>query len=549
MMSKRAAVKLAAAIAVILFAGFTLSTDTSYFFSVKKNIEVFGRVYKEIATHYVDKVDPDRFMQAGIDGMLESLDPYTVYIEQGEGDEVDLLTNGKYGGIGVTIGVRDGGVRVISVMDGYSAQRSGIVPGDGIVAVDGVSVENKKPDEVRGLTRGDPGTPVKVTIRREGEKAPLEFVLLREEIKLKNVTYADFVEPGIGYLRLERFSRLAGEEVRTALRDLKMRGELRGVILDVRGNPGGLLDAAVEVVSKFVPRGSLVVSTKGRSTDADKEYRSDEEPLLPATPLVVLTDRSSASASEIVAGGIQDLDRGLIVGTRTFGKGLVQTVMPLDYGSQLKMTTARYYTPSGRCIQEIDYLHRDSNGVFAKTPDSLKMVFTTPKGRKVYEHGGVTPDSLVDDVDPGPMVRELQRKAMFFKFVTVYRATHPSDTSGAVTSAMLREFDAFLKKENFEFQEDTQTKVKDLRSLATTYHYGDEVLKDLDLLAAALTKEKERAFDRYSDHIKDQLQVELAGRLQGERGRIKASFSSDAQLAAAVAVLKNSKAYSRKLGG
>ena len=545
---KRTVVRVTAAAAVMLFAGFTLPADTSYFFSVKKNIEVFGRVYKEISTHYVDQVDPDRFMQAGINGMLESLDPYTVYIAEGEGDEVDLLTNGKYGGIGVTIGIRDGGVRVISVMDGYSAQRAGIMPGDKIIAVDGVGVEGKKPDEVRGLTRGDPGTSVKVSIQREGEKAPVDFVLLREEIKLKNVTYADFIEPGIGYIRLERFSRLAGEEVRQALKDFKVRGDLKGVILDVRGNPGGLLDAAVEVVSKFVPRGSLVVSTKGRSSDSDKQYRSDEEPLLASVPMAVLTDRGSASASEIVAGGIQDLDRGLIVGTRTFGKGLVQTVMPLDYGSQLKMTTARYYTPSGRCIQEIDYLHRDSNGVFAKTPDSLKQVFTTAKGRKVYEHGGISPDTVVDETNPGPMVRELQRKAMFFKFVTTYRAAHQADTSGAVTPEIMREFDAFLKKEKFEFQEDTQSKLQDLRTQAVAYHYGDEVLKDLDLLTSALAKEKERAFDRYAAHIKDELQMEFAGRLQGERGRIRASFPSDVQLNTAVAVLKNPNAYSRKLG-
>jgi len=548
MTAKRTAIRLAAATALVLFAGFAVPADTSYFFSVKKNIEVFGRVYKEIATHYVDQVNPDRFMQAGIDGMLESLDPYTVYIEQGEGDEVDLLTNGKYGGIGVTIGVRDGGVRVITVMDGYSAQRACIIPGDRIIAVDGVSVENKKPDEVRGLTRGEPGTSVKVSVRREGEKAPVEFELLREEIKLKNVTYADYVEPGIGYIRLERFSRLAGEEVRQALKDLKVRGDLKGVILDVRGNPGGLLDAAVEVVSKFVPRGSVVVSTKGRSSDADKEYRSQEEPLLNPTPLVVLTDRSSASASEIVAGGIQDLDRGLVVGGRTFGKGLVQTVMPLDYGSQLKMTTARYYTPSGRCIQEIDYLRRDSNDVFAKTPDSLKKVFTTARGRKVYEHGGITPDSVVEEPDAGPMVRELQRKAMFFKFVTTHRAAHPEDTSGAVTPAMMREFDAFLEKEKFEFQEDTHARLQDLRKQASAYHYGVEVLKDLDLLTTALAREKERAFERYSSHIQDELQIELAARLQGEQGRIKASFPSDVQLNAAIGLLKNPKAYSRKLG-
>lgn len=534
------------AVGAIVAAGFTVPGDTEYLFSVKKNIEVFGRVYKEVATNYVDRIDPDRFMEAGIDGMLGSLDPYTTYIERGDGDEVDLLTNGKYGGIGVTIGMRDGALQVITVMDGYSAQRAGILPGDRLLQVDSVKVTGKKPDEVRGLTRGEPGTEVRLLVEREGATAPLEFILVRDEIRIRNVTYADFAAPGVGYVRLERFSRLAGEEVRQALKDLKLKGDVKGVILDLRGNPGGLLDAAVEVSSKFVPRNSLLVSTRGRRSEAEKEYRSLEEPVLPTIPLVVLIDRGSASASEIVAGSLQDLDRAVILGERSFGKGLVQTVLPLEYGAQLKVTTARYYIPSGRSIQEMDYQQRTGGEVIA-FPDSTKKEFRTAKGRKVYEHGGITPDTTVADEDQGPMVRELNRKAMYFKFMNRYYARHNGEAPTGVTDQMMKEFRAFLDEEKFTFQEESETKLKELREMAERYHYGDEVVKDLDLLSAALAKEKERGFVRYRDHIEHGLRVELMSRVQGERGRIEASFPSDVQLQAAIGLLGSPQAFARRL--
>ena len=534
---------------VALCAGFMLAPDTDLFLKINKSIDVFGRVYREVSVNYVDEIDPEKFMQAGIDGMLGTLDPYTVYIDREEGDEVDLLTTGKYGGIGVTIGVRDRSVRVINVMDGYSAQRQGIVPGDVFLEIDGVKVSGKKPDEVRGLTRGEPGTSVKVTVEREGESKPLEFTLIREEIQVHNVTYTGFVSDGIGYIRLERFSRNAGEEVRQAIRDLKTQGTVKGVVLDLRGNPGGLLDAAVDVVSKFIPRGSLVVSTRGRRAEADRQYTSTEEPLLPGTPLAVLTDRNSASASEIVAGAIQDLDQGVIVGTRSFGKGLVQTIVPLNYGAQLKITTARYYTPSGRSIQEIDYMHRDNNGVFVTTPDSLKKSFATFHGRKVFEHGGITPDSAVDTPEEGPMVRDLIRKALIFKFANRYVSSHKGEDITAVTPAMLDEFKKFLDAEKFDYQEETAGKLTELRQVAERSHYGSGVLADIDQLATAFSKEKTRGFERYKDHIAHELTIELMARSHGEHGRIQASLTDDPQLDVAVGMLKNDKIYRRKLGG
>ena len=542
---------LGAGLTVLLAAtgGFMFMSDADLLLKMNKSIDVFGRVYKEITANYVDEVDPEKFMQAGIEGMLGTLDPYTVHIDKEDGEEVDLMTNGKYGGVGVTIGMRDGGVRVISVMDGYSAQKQGILPGDKLLEINGTPVGSKKPDEVRNLTRGEPGTEVKVVIEREGESKPLQFVLIREEIQMKNVTYSGFVGDGIGYIRLERFSRKAGEEVRQAINGMKLGGDLKGMILDLRGNPGGLLDAAVDVVSKFVPRGSLIVSTKGRRSEADKQYASAEEPMLPSIPLVVLTDRGSASASEIVCGSLQDLDRALIVGTRTFGKGLVQTILPLNYGAQLKITTARYFIPSGRSIQEIDYMHKDRNGVFATVPDSLKREFKTAHGRRVVEYGGITPDSVVKEMEVGPMVTELYRKSLFFKFANAYISEHKQAAIAGVNDEILTAFKNFLKSEKFDYQEESDKKLQEIRQVADRSHYGKEVLSDLDLLSTAMAKEKERGFDRYKDHITNELNIEMMARLKGERGRIEASLKDDTQLSAAVGILKNKVLYDKKLGG
>lgn len=538
-----------AAAAFLVFVGFGPSTDSDFFFKINKGIDVFGRVYKEITANYVDEVDPEKFMRAGIEGMLNTLDPYTVYIDKENSDEVELLTHGRYGGIGVTIGSRDGAIQVITVMDGYSAQRAGIIPGDKIVQVNGESVASKKPDEVRTLTRGEPGTEVHLLVQREGEQKPISFVLIRQEIRLMNVTYSDLMPGGIAYIRLERFSRQAGDEVRQAIKELKLKGEIKGVVLDVRGNPGGLLDAAVEVVSKFVPKGSPIVTTKGRRPETERQYSSTEDPLLPQTPLVVLTDRSSASASEIVAGSLQDLDRGLIVGTRTFGKGLVQTITPLSYGAQLKITTARYYIPSGRSIQEIDYMHKDRNGVFATVPDSLKRAFKTKRGRTVYEYGGISPDSAVNAGDFGPMLRELHRKSHFFKFANEYFAKHKSEHFAGVTDAVMKEFKTYLDREKFDYKEESDDKVKELRAIAERSHYSKEVLADLDLLSAALDKEKDRGFERYHDHIERELNIEMMARVKGEAGRIAASLKGDTQLETAVGLLKRPNVYSIKIKG
>lgn len=528
---------------LILFAGFLPDDQGDYFYRVNKSIDLYGRVYREIAANYVDRVDPEAFMESGIEGMLSSLDPYTTYIDREEGAEVDLVTTGRYGGVGITIGAREGRIEVISVMEGYSAQRQGVRPGDRLTEVNGTPVSSRTPDEVRNLTRGEPGTEVRVTVSREGTPQPIEFVLIREEIQLKDVTYAEFLDQGIAYVRLERFSRKAGDEFRQALKDLRIRGEIKGVVVDLRGNPGGLLDAAVDVVSKFVPRGSLVVTTRGRRADSERRYMTDEEPLLASAPLVVLTDRGSASAAEIVAGAVQDLDRGVIVGTRTFGKGLVQTVLPLNYGAQLKVTTARYYTPSGRSIQEVDYSARDGSGVLAPSPDTAGRAFRTAGGRSVEEHGGVTPDSTVKDTDPGPMVIELRRKAMVFRFANRFGARNGGNYAVPVDDTVMADFRRFLQEEKFDYRERSEEIVADLRSITQELHYAPAVVADLDRLKAALALEKERGFERYSDHIRQEIAIEFAARARGESGRIAAMLKEDRQLDAGLAFLRKPALY------
>ena len=537
---------------VVLLSAFSLGvwrmSDADLMFKIYQGVDTFSKVYKEIAVNYVDEVDPQRFMRAGVDGMLKTLDPYTVYIGENEGDELDLVTTGKYAGVGITIGMRDGAVTVINLVDGFSAAKQGIEVGDRILDIDGKNMVGARPEDVRALVRGLAGTEVKIKISREGEPKPLEFALLREEIPVKNVTYAGFVQPGVGYIRLDRFARTAGDDVRNAINDLKKRGELRGMVLDLRDNPGGLLDIAVSVVSKFVPEKSLIVSTRGRRSEADRKYYSSESPMLPDVPLAILVDRESASASEIVAGAIQDLDRGVIVGERTFGKGLVQTITRISETASVKITTARYYTPSGRCIQEIDYSHRTRDGVFATIPDSLKRTFRTSHDRKVLDGGGVQPDSGVAEDENGKIIDELLRKSMFFKFANSYAVTHKNLTGDfQVTDNLLKEFESFLKENKFQYQEESETKLKELKQIAEKERYNKAFTDDVNQLSAMVDAEKQRTMQRYEKEMKIYLKTEIEGRINGENARIESTFPDDQQLMVAADLVKNKKVYDRLL--
>jgi len=538
----------------MVFGGFGFVAKNENFFEITRNIELLGKVYREISTNYVDNIDVAQFMRAGIDGMLSTLDPYTVFMDEEESDDIEQITTGKYAGIGVSLGTdADGRVMIMSVTEGYAADKAGMRIGDVIIEVDGKNVKGKSLSEIRSMVRGDSDTELRLKVEREGERKPLEFVLIRREIIIKNVAYSGFVDDGIGYIKLERFSVNAAEEVASALRALqdssKIKGQkLRGMILDLRDNPGGLLDAAVSIAGKFVPQGSVIVTTKGRDTTKVRSYTSPVAPLMLDVPLAVLIDGGSASASEIVAGAIQDLDRGVVVGTRSFGKGLVQTISRMPYNTSLKITTAKYYTPSGRLIQEVDYFQRNKKEgkrkVFTVEHDTLHKPFSTKGGRIVYDGGGITPDVKVEDREHTALETALYRKSAFLKFANQYRAKHQSlPENFQADDALLAEFKAFLETDKFTYESDAEKELQDLIETASKNTYSDALQKQLADLKRVMAEEKERDFYRQKDALLSILAREIITRYKGEEAGLVASFNSDKQLLEAVSVLKDSKRY------
>ena len=518
------------------------------FLKINKSVEVFGKIYKEVILNYVDEVDPEKFIRAGIKGMLSELDPYTVFIDEKHSEEVDALTTGKYGGIGISISKFDTSIVVIKVSRGYPADKAGIRVGDVIVQIDSIYVKDKSLDEVRSLMVGKPGTQLKVKVIREGVSNPLVFELTRAEVEVKNITFYDFIDDGIAYIKLERFSRNAGEELRKAIKNLQSKGEIKGLILDMRDNPGGLLDAAVDVVEKFVPEGSLIVSTKGRKPDAVRNYFSTEKPILLDVPLVVVVNGSSASASEIVAGAIQDLDRGVVLGTKTFGKGLVQTITYLSYNTFLKMTTAKYYTPSGRCIQEIDYFHKP-DGVFIQKPDSEQKVFKTKNGRIVYAEGGIFPDTVVEEKKRSDFVEALAQRRFFFKFANKFRAEHESIPDDfVINDSIFSRFEDFVKKSNFSYKDSFEINLEKAVEYAKRQKLNNGYIAEVEAMLNKVRTQRIDYFKLYQEQIADELAREIISRYKYEDELIAWGLKNDNQVKTAVAILKNKKSYNLLLG-
>jgi len=544
---RRSALNASLLVLLVLVSTQSFADDERYI-KINRSIELFGRVYQEIINNYVDEIDPEKFMRAGVDGMLNALDPYTVYIDERGRDEVDLLTTGRYGGVGITIDIRNGAVTISSITEGYAAEKQGMMIGDRIVTVDDIDLKDLPLSDIRAMVRGEPGSKIDFTIERETRDELLTFTLVRESIRVRNVAYADFIDDGIVYIKLERFSRGSGGETRQTLRDLQRESLIDGVILDLRNNSGGLLDAAVEVTNIFVPRGSLIVSTRGRSSDSMRRYVASQEPLLPEVPLIVLINENSASASEILAGAVQDLDRGVLVGNRSFGKGLVQTVANLRSNAQLKITTSRYYTPSGRSIQTADYLGNAPKGLFAIDTDSLHTEFKTVAGRLVYEGKGIDPDTTVTKPEQSRYVGQLNRRGMIFRFAThVVHSKEYAGTKPAVDDDLLDRFYRFLVEKDFEYNGVGEDMIRDLREIAEKEHYSSEFLKDLSVLEAYIREDKEHAFERHRDEIKRELAIELASRYNGDRGKIEIELQSDVQFSAAIDLIKNEPLYRHQL--
>lgn len=534
------------AAAIIFSFGFLLKSSDIYF-EISKSIDIFGRIYKEVTLNYVDPVDPEEFMLAGIRGMLSSLDPYTVYIDSDQQKELDLITTGKYGGIGATVGLKNGNVTIVDLIEGYSAQRQGIRIGDIIVKVDSVKISKENYDQLGSLLKKPAGSEVTVTISREGVKDDIVFNLVSEEIEIKNLTYYGFVPANStnAYLKLSGFSRSAGSEVKKALVDLENKRKVSSIVLDLRGNPGGLLDAAIGIADKFLTKGKLIVSVIGRDTSRIQKYYSKEVPVAGDIKMAVLINGGSASASEILSGAIQDHDRGIIIGTNSFGKGLVQSVVPLSFNTSLKITTAKYYTPSGRCIQRIDY---SKSKVFKKNTFGKKRAFHTDHDRIVFSSGGIKPDSVVSARSESEQIKFLLARGMFFKFASYYFNTHNKLNLNSINeNKLFNEFIDYVDKQNLNYTSNAEKVLAELNKIVIKEDYNSNVKQDLEVLNKKFEKIKHQELKKYKTDIITEILQELAARISGRKGRIEQALKNDRQFKTAYNILQDKKLYSRIL--
>lgn len=539
---------LIAAIAVISL--LPIAAVTNSYFEISKNLDIFATLYKEVNTYYVDDVEPAKFMKSGIDAMLESLDPYTNYISEADMESYRFQTTGKYGGIGALIR-KTGDLIVISEpYENYPASKAGLMAGDIIVEVDGKSTKGKNVDDISKILKGTPGTEVKLQILRPGEKNELEKTLVREEIKISSVSYSGMLNNDIGYIRLEQFTDGCGQEVKNSLKQLQNKSVLKGVVLDLRGNPGGLLNEAVNVTNIFVEKGNEIVSTRGKVKEWDKVFYAIDAAVDTKIPLAILTNSGSASASEIVSGTVQDYDRGVIIGQKTFGKGLVQTTRQLSYGTQLKVTTAHYYTPSGRCIQAINYAQRNEDGSVGKIPDSLKTAFKTKNGRTVYDGGGVDPDFATTTEKLAPITFSLLEKGLIFDYATRYRSQHDQIAPARdfrLDDAAYNDFIVYISDKEYDYTTKSEEKMKALQEAAEKEDYWDGIKDQFTALKNSMMHDKEQDLLKNKEQIRSILEEEIASRYYYKNGRLEAGLKGDQDIQKAIEILSNQEAYNKAL--
>lgn len=524
---------------------FSFKTDSERYFEIAKNLDVFATLFKEVNTYYVDDVPPAQMMRSGIDAMLKSLDPYTNYIPEDDIEDFRTMTTGQYGGIGAIIGSRDGKVVVQMPYENSPAHKAGLSIGDEILKVNGVDVRNKSTEEVSKLLKGQANTSIKLEVRSYGQTKSRNLELMRENIMVDNVPYYGMLNNEIGYLQLLGFTVDAGKEVKTAVQKLKEMGAKK-IVFDLRDNPGGLLHEAVNISNVFVEKGRDIVSTKGKVEEWNKTYKALDEPLDLDMPLVILTSSRSASASEIVAGVMQDYDRAVLVGERTFGKGLVQVTRPLSYNSQLKVTTAKYYIPSGRCIQAIDYAHRNEDGSVAAIPDSLRAAFKTASGRVVYDGGGVSPDVEVEQPTYSEITKTIAGKGYFFDYANKYKVEHPSIPSAKefkLTDAEYKKFVTYLDNKDLSYTTAIESELEDVASKAKEGKHYNDIQAELDAIRKKVSHNKSNDLTRFRTEIQEMLEAEIASRYYLQKGYIESSFDDDPDILAAVQVLNDPAKY------
>jgi carboxyl-terminal processing protease len=545
--------------------GLLSKSQRDFYAAVGRNIKVFGQVYKQTANNYVEEVDPEKFMRAGIHGMLDRLDPYSTFLETEAVEDMEIMTRGKYYGVGMRISKRNGWPTASEQpFPNSPSEKAGIREGDQIIEIDGESTKGLSLSKTAAKLRGkEKGSTVVIKIRRVGVDEPMTFSLIRDEIEVSDIQYAGFVEPGVGLIKLNSFDRSAEKQVTNAVEELLDEG-MESLILDLRGNPGGLLDVAVSVANNFLPKGELVVYTKARDVNSTKEYRTTENPVFGSLPLVVLINEYSASASEIVAGSIQDLDRGVVIGEQSFGKGLVQTVMPIDRTADgetsLKLTTAKYYLPSGRLIQKMDVFNRGKNSVLWDSSDEESEEekeeteeesekFFTRNGRQVSGGGGIKPDIKSSNENTTRYVGELMRQSMFFNFSLEYASKHPELADDfSVDEKILNDFFTFVDEKEFDYEPTGMSHLKDLEKVAKEGEFYTDMESSILSMREQFDAVKEKEKKESTDDIKYLIERELVAKLKGNDASYATSFNRDETLRKAVEVLKDRDQYNTILG-
>ena len=536
----------------ILIAGYaTLSYSfVDSYFEVSKNLDIFATLFRELNIYYVDETNPGDLMKKGIDDMLSSLDPYTNYIPESEIEDYRYMTTGQYGGIGALVRQIGDYVVISEPYQGFPAQKADLRAGDRILKVNDIDVKGKKTDDISKYLKGQASTVIKLLIEREGEAKPFEKIINREEIKIKSVPYSGMISKNVGYIKLTGFTENAAGEVKEALLELKKNPEFKSLVFDLRGNPGGLLNEAIDIVNLFEDKGTEIVSTRGKVKDWDKTYKGRNQAVDMTVPIVVLVDRGSASASEIVSGSLQDLDRGVVIGQRSYGKGLVQQTRDLSYNAKLKVTVAKYYTPSGRCIQALDYSHRNEDGSVDKVPDSLITAFKTKNGRIVYDGGGIAPDIAVEPLKFSSILGSLATKNLAFNYATKYRNAHATIAPAKefkLTDAEYDDFVAYLGDKEYDYTTKTEKALEEFKNDAKADKSIDLIGADIDALKTKIAHNKKDDLVKYKAEIKQFLEEEIASRYYFQNGRLEAALKDDPELTEAFALLADSEKYTKIL--
>ncbi len=542
----------------ILIAGLLLLTvvglkaQESNNFKVAKSIEIFSGVMNQLNLNYVDTIHPVQLTRTAITDMLAKMDPYTVYVPEKDMSNFNLMLSGIYGGIGSTIQKQGDYVVITEPYEGFPAQKAGLRAGDKIIAINGKSAKGMSSQAVSNLLKGDPGSHFQLTIQHFGAKKDTTLALTREQIKIPNVPYYGMVSNDIGYIRLTQFSPNAANDVRNAFISLKENHNIKGVILDLRNNGGGLLNEAVKIANIFVKKGQTIVKTKGKLLSNDMDYKTPGPALDRKIPLAILVNGNTASASEIVSGSMQDLDRGVIIGQRTFGKGLVQNTVPIPYGGKLKITIAKYYIPSGRCIQAIDYFDRNKNGRPVRVPDSLTHAFKTADGRIVRDGGGIEPDIVMKPVVFSQVSADLYAQNYIFDFANEFCLHHKSiapATQFRISDTTFNQFKKFVRNKGFSYKTETGMLIKKLQQSAKREDYLKALKPMIDSLQVDLKKEKKQDLNKHKKQIDEMLRVEIATRFYYQKGKTASALINDKEVSKAVSVLNNKKLYDSILAG